>query len=216
MIRASIRRPVAVTMAYGAVALMGIAAWRNIPIEMLPDTQLPQLNVTASWRGTSPETVEAFLTSPLEAAVQQVRGVQKVTSTSREGSAQIQIEFQRGTDMDFARLDLSERLSVLEEQLPYGVEPVQVQPYVPREFAEQNRPFLSYTLTGPYTLEALRQYAEDVLKPELAQVDGVADVQVQGGRERLLEIQLDEDKIAALGLDPSTVRRQVGSRRLRS
>ncbi len=167
--------------------------------------------MTATWRGTSPETVEAFLTSPLEATVQQVRGVQKVTSTSSEGTSTIRVEFGRDTDMDFARLDLSERLSVLEEDLPYGVDPVQVQPYVPREFAEQNRPFLSYTLTGPYTLEALRQYADDVLKPELAQVEGVADVRVQGGRDRLLEIQLDEEKIGALGLDPSTVRQAIAS-----
>jgi len=196
-------------MAYSAVALMGIAAWRNIPIESLPDTQLPQLTVTATWRGTSPETVEAFLTSPLEATVQQVRGVRKVTSTSSEGQCTIQVQFSRDTDMDFARLDLSERLSMLEEDLPYGVDPIRVQPYVPREFQDQSRPFLSYTLTGPYTVEALRQYAVDVLAPELEQVDGVAQVDVQGGRNRLLEIRLDREKISALGLTPSVVSQAI-------
>jgi hypothetical protein len=73
MIRLSIRRPVAVSMAYLAVALLGVAAWRNIPIELLPDTQLPRLHVTAQWQGASPETMEALVTAPLEAAVQQVR-----------------------------------------------------------------------------------------------------------------------------------------------
>ena len=61
MIRASIRRPVAVTMAYAAVAALGAFAWRNVPIELLPDTQLPRLTVTAQWPGSSPETTEAFL-----------------------------------------------------------------------------------------------------------------------------------------------------------
>ena len=58
MIRLSIRRPVAVAMTYAAVALLGVAAWRNIPIELLPDTELPRLTVTGRWRGASPETVE--------------------------------------------------------------------------------------------------------------------------------------------------------------
>jgi HAE1 family hydrophobic/amphiphilic exporter-1 len=78
MIRLSIRRPVAVAMTYTAVALLGLFSWQNIPIEFLPDTQLPRLTVRASWTGSSPETVEAFLTSPLEAAIQQVQGVDSI------------------------------------------------------------------------------------------------------------------------------------------
>src|SRR5690606_39172402 len=74
MIRFTIRRPVTVAMAYFAVALLGVAAWRNLPIEFLPDTRLPRLTIAATWRGASPETTEAFLTSPLEAVVQQEIG----------------------------------------------------------------------------------------------------------------------------------------------
>ena len=213
MIRMSLRRPVAVTMTYTVVALLGVAAWRNIPIEMLPETDLPRLTVQGSWRGASSETVEAFLTAPLEAVIQQVDGVEKIRSESFEdrgtGTAVITIEFQRDTDMDFARLDLSERIATLEQDLPPGVDRVNVQPYIPDEFEEQSRPFLSYTFTGPYTLEALRQHLEDVIQPEISQVDGVALVVVFGGRDRRLEIELDEDEIGALGLDPRTVRQAI-------
>ncbi|HSG08460.1 MAG TPA: efflux RND transporter permease subunit [Longimicrobiales bacterium] len=213
MIRLSIRRPVAVAMTYAAVALLGVAAWRNIPIELLPDTQLPRLTVTGRWRGASPETVEAFLTSPLEGAIQQVQGVEKIISESYEengtGTAQIQVEFARDTDMDFARLDLAERLSTLEEELPPGADRVVVEPYVPEEFQDQNRPFLQYTFTGPYTLEALRRHVDDVVVPDVGQVEGVGVVRVFGGRERRLEVQLDDQKIAALGLDPWTVRQRI-------
>ena len=122
MIRLSIRRPVAVAMTYLAVALLGIAAWQNIPIELYPDTQLPQLTVRGQWYGASPETIEAFLTSPIESTVQQVRGVEKITSESFEqqgrGVSEVTVEFNRDTEMDFARLDLSERLATLEEDLP--------------------------------------------------------------------------------------------------
>jgi len=209
MIRMSLRRPVAVAMTYTAVALLGVSAWQKIPIEMLPDTQLPQLTVTGTWRGASPETLEAFLTAPLEATIQQVQGVEKIVSESFEqqgmGTAEIRIEFDRDTDMDFARLDLSERLATLEEELPPGVDRVNVSQYVPEEFQQQSQPFLYYTFTGPYTREALRQHLEDVVQDELGQVGGVALVRVFGGRDRRLEINLDEEEIAALGLDAREV-----------
>ncbi|MGK7311956.1 MAG: efflux RND transporter permease subunit [Candidatus Longimicrobiales bacterium M2_2A_002] len=208
MIRLAIRRPVAVTMAYLAIALLGWAAWRNVPLELLPDTQLPQLSVQAQWPGSSPEAVEAFVTSPLEGAIQQIAGVEKITSTSQAGLANIQVEFDRETDMDFARLELSERLAGLRDELPPRVTP-RVIPYVPREFREQQRPFLEYTVTGPYTPEALRSHVQDVIRPEITQVDGVNDVEVHGGRDRLLEIELDTRKVEALGLPAQQVRQKI-------
>jgi HAE1 family hydrophobic/amphiphilic exporter-1 len=213
MIRFSIRRPVAVAMGYLALSLLGVASWVKMPVELLPETELPRLRVTASWRGAGPETTEAFLTSPIEAAVQQVRGVEKVESVSEErngaGMATVDVQFTRGTDMNFARLDLSERLAVLEEQLPQGAQTPQVQPYVPPEFARQRKPFLLYTITGPYTPEALRRHVDDHLAPDLRQVGGVADVRAWGGRDRVLEVELDETRILALALEPELVRTRV-------
>ena len=213
MIRFSIKRPVAVGMLYAALASLGVASWLNIPIELLPDTQLPRLTISATWRGASPETTEAFLTSPLEAAVQQVRGVEKVTSTSEErngsGQATIDVEFGREVDMDFARLELSERLAALEEELPEGASRPLVQQYVPQEFAEESKVFLRYTITGPYTTEALRQHVEDEIAPDLRQLPGVANVSAFGGRARMLEIELDEGKVLALGLNPEAVRTRI-------
>jgi hydrophobic/amphiphilic exporter-1 (mainly G- bacteria), HAE1 family len=213
MIRLAIRRPVAIAMAYIAVALLGVAAWRNIPIEHLPDTTLPRLHVSAAWPGASPEATEAFVTSPLEAAIQQVRGVERVTSTSDHrngrGFASIQIEFVRGTPMEFARLDLSERIVALERELPRDVQGPWVQAYVPPELRDRERPFLQYTITGPYTVEALRAHVDDVIAPELRRLDGVADVSVEGGRRRLLEVELDENRVRALGLELERVRRAI-------
>ncbi|HEY0020325.1 MAG TPA: efflux RND transporter permease subunit [Longimicrobium sp.] len=209
MIRFSIRRPVAVAMLYAALGLLGVASWLNVPVELLPETELPRLRITATWPGASPEVTEAFLTSPIEAAVQQVRGVEKVTSTSQEGQGQVEVEFGREVDMDFARLELSEKLAALDESLPEGAMRPTVEPYVPEEFESQSRPFLRYTLTGPLTTEALRQVLNETVAPELRQVDGVADVQGWGGRDRVLEVALDERRILALGLTPDVVRQRV-------
>ncbi len=211
MVKLSIRRPVAVAMTYMAFTLLGVFAWRNIPIELLPETQLPRLTVTASWPGTSPETVEAFLTSPLESTISQSQGVEKIISDSREGTTSIQVEFSRDVDMDFVRLDLSERLSALEDDLPPEVRAVTVTPYVPDEFQDQNRPFLLYTFTGPYTLEALHKHLEDVVVPDLNQIEGVAVARASGGRERRLEIRVDDEKARSLGLDPVRVSAAIGA-----
>ncbi len=213
MIRLSIRRPVAVTMIYAVVAVLGVAAWRNIPIELLPNTDLPQLTVEARWRGASPEVTEAFLTAPLEAAIQQLRGVERIRSRSNQvngfGTATITVEFDRDTDMDFTRLELSERLIVLDEDLPAEASTPTVQLYVPEEFRDQTREFLSYTVTGPYTMEALRTHLDDVIKADLLQVEGVADVVSRGGRRRVLQIELDQNRIRSFGLDINRVRQQI-------
>jgi HAE1 family hydrophobic/amphiphilic exporter-1 len=213
MVSFSIRRPVAVAMVYTAVSLLGVLAWKNLPIELLPDTELPRLTVRANWRGASPETVEAFLTSPLEAEIQQVRGVEKITSASFEqsglGQSSIEVQFERDTDMEFARLELSERLAALEDKLPAGTNGPFVQQYVPEAFSRQQRTFLSYTVTGPFTLEALRALIDEKIAPEIRQVSGVANVDAYGGRKRLLELELDEGKVRALGLNLSEVDRRV-------
>ena len=213
MIRLAVKRPVAVSMFYVAVALLGVVAWRNIPIELLPDTELPQLTVEAFWRGASPEATEAFLTAPLEAAIQQVRGVDKISSTSEEqqgqGVARITVEFERDVDMDFVRLELSERLAVLEDELPVGVVGPNVSPYVPQEFEDQYRPFLEYTITAPFTLEAIRAHLDDIVGPEILQVEGVATIDIRGGRDRLLELEFDQDALRSLGLSPLTIRQRV-------
>lgn len=210
MIRASLRRPVAIAMGYFSVALLGVAAFRNIPIELFPDTRLPRLTVNASWPGTSPETMEAFVTSPIEAAIQLVPGTEKVVSVSSEGNASISVFFARDTDMDFARLYLSERMSALEEnELPPGLTRIAVRPYVPPEVARQQVPFLSYTFTGVHTLEFLRYYLGDQVVPELQRIEGVALVEVQGGQDRLLEVVLDKRLMAAFNLNPYAVSQRL-------
>jgi hydrophobic/amphiphilic exporter-1 (mainly G- bacteria), HAE1 family len=200
MVGSLIRRPIAVSMAYAAVAALGFTAVPNIPIELLPDTSLPRLAVNAHWPGVSPEVTEAFLTAPLEAAIRQVRGVERIVSTSREGRASIEVHFGRKTEMDFARLELTERLASLETELPVGARPPVVQMYVPDEFREQQEAVLSFTVSGPYLLEYLREYVEDHVVPALYQLEGVGAITVDGGRARVLEVELDDTRLQALRL----------------
>ncbi|MHC4107163.1 MAG: efflux RND transporter permease subunit [Planctomycetota bacterium] len=204
MIRLSINRPTTVAMVYVAIAAVGVASFLDIPVELLPDVDYPQLSVNTTWAGASPEVVEAFLTAPLEAAAQQVRGVQKIESESREGRSEITVEFARGSDMDFARLELGERIQSIREDLPPDARP-QVELYVPREFQQGERWDMSYTLAGSYTFERLRRYAEDELQPQLVGLEGIAEVVVWGGEDREIRIELDRGRMEAYGIRPYDV-----------
>ena len=214
MIDLAIRRPVATAALYIGLVALGAWSFRLIPVELLPDVDYPRLTVTATWGGASPEALEAFVTAPLEAAAQQVRGVRKITSTSSADSrgtgstAQIDVEFERDVRMDFARLDLAERVSALRDELPPAVF-TQVQPYVPREFSDEEQPFLSWQVRGPYTFGRLAQVAEEQIQPALAAVDGVASVTVRGQEERIVSVELDRDRLDAVGVRPAQVEARI-------
>ncbi len=214
MIDLSINRPVATAAIYVALVALGAYSFRLIPVELLPDVEYPRLTINASWGGASPEAMEAFVTSPLESAAQQVRGVRKITSTSSSddrgtgSTSEIDVEFERTVRMDFARLDLSERISALRDELPPGVLP-QVQPYVPREFSDEEQAFLSYQIRGPYTFGRLAELAEDEIQPALAAVDGVAGVTIRGDEQREVSIELDGERLESLGIRPAEVEARV-------
>lgn len=215
LIGASIRRPVALTTAYFTLAVLGAFSGRNLPLELVPDADLPRLVVSGVWPGASPETVEAFLTSPLEATIQQAKGVETLTSTSSAsqgtGRAEVQVRFGRDVDMNVARLDLSERIAALQGNLPSGAGQIRVQPYVPAALSEPARGFLTYQVAGPYTAEALRAHVDQVVVPALAEIDGVGFLNVYGGRRRLLQVRVDPVLARSLGLTPPLLERRIGA-----
>lgn len=214
MIDLSIRRPVATAAIYVALMALGAYSFSFIPVGLLPDVEYPQLSITASWSGASPEAMEAFVTAPLEGAAQQVRGVRKISSTSRTqrrgtgSSAEITLKFERETRMDFARLELGERINSLRDELPVGVRP-QVSEYTPPDLAEEDQRFLSYQMRGSYTEARLAEIAEEEVEPTVAAIDGVSDVVVYGTREREISIELDREKLESLGLRPADIRNRI-------
>lgn len=198
----------AVTTACIAIGILGVAALRNVPLELVPEVALPQLTVEARWPGASPEAVEAFITSPLERIVQQIPGVERIASVSETGVATIEVMFRRRTNMDLTRLELAERLRTARRNLPDGVSPG-ITPYVPLAIRNLQRPFLEYTVTGPHAPEALRAHVRAVLEPALLQVAGVRAVQVHGGRDGVLLVTLEPERLQALGLDRLAVLQRI-------
>jgi hydrophobic/amphiphilic exporter-1 (mainly G- bacteria), HAE1 family len=200
MIRAAIRRPTAVGMVLGALSLLGGMAWVSLPLEILPETRLPRMTLEVEWPGSAPESMEALVTSPLEAAVRGARGVTRIASTTVEGRALLEVEFSPRTASEVARLELSERVAALDDVLPPGVLPVRIRPFVPPEFErEATRPFLLYLLSGSVGTEGLTHFAEGTIRPALLGIPGVVAVEVHGARHRLLQIELGRDLPAHWG-----------------
>ncbi|MFC1513768.1 efflux RND transporter permease subunit [candidate division KSB1 bacterium] len=213
LIRSCTRRPVAVAMLYMVIVSLGIYFLIKLPLEQLPADNVPQMSVSAVWTNTSAETVEAFVTSPIEGVCRTVKGVTEVSSTSNEGSSNVSLTMLKDTDMDFAMLELKEKLSVLKADLPSDVPLPQVRMYVPSNFRRQfTRPEpLRYTLTGSYTLEWIREYALENIRTPLVSLEGVGDVDIRGGQDPVLKIEVDPIKSEMYNIQEGAVSSVISS-----
>ena len=133
-------------MAYLVILATGLVSFLRLPLELMPGVEFPQLSVNTSWYNSSPEAVEAFVTSPIEAVCNTITGVRKVSSTSQESNSSVTVEFNRNIDMDFAAFELNEKLSLIRQSLPYGTTSPKIQKYVPKKFETGH--FLTYHLSG--------------------------------------------------------------------
>ena len=195
----SIRRPVATTMFYVAVAVLGIVSFVRLPIDLLPDIAFPTLSVWTNYRGAGPTEVERYVTDPIEEQLGRVPGVRRVTSTSREGQSLVRLQFGWGTDMEFAALHVREQLEDLRNSLPETADRPDILTSDPT-----SDPILTVAVTGE-GLEPLAQLSETVLKRRLEQLDGVSLAAVTGAPERELRVVVDPDRLQAHGLSLSDI-----------
>jgi HAE1 family hydrophobic/amphiphilic exporter-1 len=193
IVKFSITRPVTVTMFMVAAVIFGYVAFDRLPINLLPDISYPTLTIRTEYEGTAPGEVENLISKPVEEAVGIISGVIRTSSVSRPGMSDVVMEFDWDTNMDFASLEVREKLDML--TLPLGADP----PLLLR-FDPSLDPILRIALAGDESLIALRLFAEERIKQELEPLDGVASVQVSGGLEEEIQINVNEGRLAALGI----------------
>ena len=208
----SVRRPVAIAMMYCALALMAYAAWINLPVDVVPTGEFPQVVVSTTWSGASPESIQTEITSPIESVAITIPGVHKVSSVSRRGASQVTIEFNEDANIGLARFELSDRLSLLQPDLPVEAEAPQVSNDLPYEFAEfGNSTFFEFSLRAPRTLNELRQLAKDEIAGELAAVNGASEVNVIGGQDPHLRVTLDKERLDLYGITTQQVQQAIAA-----
>lgn len=203
MIAWAARRPAVVWAATAAMLLAGGVALARLPLATRPTVELPRLEIDAEWPGASAELVEAYVTAPVEAATQTVRGVRKISSSSEEGRAELTVDLERHADVQLTRLAILERLELVRAQLPPGSTAPRVGNYVPEELAEQ--PLVRYTLAGPYTAGTLARLGEGRLLPRIRAVAGVAEARVSGGALIGVAVAYDAARLRRLGVAPDAL-----------
>jgi HAE1 family hydrophobic/amphiphilic exporter-1 len=198
-----VERPIATVMLFLAVAFLGVYSFLNIPLELAPKEDFPQITIQTAWSDVPPEIIQTQVTAPLEEVASTVKGIKKIESSSSIGMSSIVCEFTEKTNMEFARLELMERIARIRDELPYAANRPQIIPYIPEDF--RTAEFLHYTISGDYSLQELREMLKEKLEYGLGSVKGVAGVEVLGGSDPEIRITLDRDKIQTLDIHPYQV-----------
>ncbi len=187
----AIEKPITTTMIFLVIIVFSVYAILHIPVSLMPNISYPQLSVVASWSQVSPEEVEAKITSPIESIGSLISGVTEISSTSYPGYAQVKFQFDRKTNINFAKFELNEKLQLLSDKFPPNVVP-KIREYVPREFRDKD--FLSYGIAGPYNLEEIEKFIDRHLKYKILSLEGVSGISIDGTRQRVIKILLDSNK----------------------
>jgi len=204
--RMAVDRPVTMYMFYIAVILLGVVSLRELSVDLLPDISYPRLSVITNYPGVAPEEVETLITAPLESAVSRIPGLRRVESVSKEGVSFLTLEFDWGTNMDFTMLHAREQLDNAKDRFPEDAESPTIVPLDP-----QSRPIMTLALTGDRSLLELKEFAEELVKPRLEQIEGIGSAETTGGVEREIQVEADPRKLALYGLKVEDVAARVSS-----
>ncbi len=191
----AIKRPVFTVMVTVAMIVLGLVGFTRLGSDLFPDVSFPVVTVTVPYPGASPAEVESLVSKPIEDSVIGINGIDRVRTFSREGAATVVVLFNLGVDIVQAATEVRERVSQVRYKLPSETK----EPLINR-LDVSAAPILTYTLRGAGSLAELRDYADDVIRPALEQVSGVAAVDIKGGAEREVRVLLDRPKLDALGV----------------
>ena len=198
--RIAIERPVTMFMISMVIILLGGISLTRLPVDLMPDTQMPTITVRVNYTGVGPLEMEELVTRPIEQAVSAVAGLDRVDSTSSEGSANVRLNFAWGTDLSEAADEVRTRLDRVRGRMPEDADPPTV-----FKFDSNAMPIMGIGVQGDFDPVTLREIAQNDLSPRLERVAGVAAVTINGGLRRQIHVDLSREKIQALNLAPDRV-----------
>ncbi|MFC4168480.1 efflux RND transporter permease subunit [Teichococcus aestuarii] len=203
-----IRRPVMTGLLAVAAIIAGIVAYLQLPVAAVPRVDFPVISVSASLPGASPETMANSVALPLEREFSTIAGIDQMSSTSGQGTTQITLQFVLGRDIDAAALDVQSALSRAQRRLPAEMT-------TPPSFRKSNpadAPVVLLNLRGgDVPLYRLNEVAAVLISPALSRIPGVAQVITYGEQKYAVRVQLDPDRVAALGLGFDEAQRAIAA-----
>jgi HAE1 family hydrophobic/amphiphilic exporter-1 len=198
----TVKRPVTTFMIFLAVVFFGLFSLRELSVDLLPNISYPRLSVVTQYPGVAPEEIEALITRQLEAGVSRIPGLRRVESISKEGFSYMMLEFAWGSDMDFAMLHTREKLDSV--RLPEDVEDPNIIPLDP-----QSKPIIVLSVSGEGSLLEMKEFAEELIKPRLEQIDGIGSAEIAGGVEREIQVDVNPQLLALYGLTIQQISQRI-------
>ncbi len=191
----SVHRPRFTMMAVLIVVILGAVSLSRLPVDLMPDVSYPTLHVSASYANASPEEIEELVTRPIEEAMSAVPGVEEVSSESSEGSSSVRVSFSWGTDLDAAANDVRDRLDRVISRLPEDMDRPNLMKFDP-----SSMPVLIMGASSNLDSMQMRRIIDEQIKYRIERVPGVAALDVMGGLEREIQVNLYADKVKALDI----------------
>ncbi|HTO94319.1 MAG TPA: efflux RND transporter permease subunit [Bacteroidota bacterium] len=202
----SIERPVFATMMILALIVLGVFSYSKLNVDMFPDVDIPYVTVTTVLRGAGPEQIESDVTRKIEDAVNSIAGVEHIQSTSQEGLSIVVIQFRLEVDGKTAAQEVREKVSAARANLPTEID----DPVITR-FDPASLPIMTLTLSGSRSGRDITTYAKDVVKKRLENVPGVGSVDLVGGDEREIQIDVDAARMEACNLSITDIAQSVAA-----
>ena len=202
----AVSKPTTVLIIFVILAALGIYSTAQLPVDLLPDMELPMIAVSCSYTNAGPEEVERSVTRTLESVLSSITGLKTMTSTSSTGSSMILLELNYGTNLDEATNEIRDQLDLVKNFMPEEAGSPLIIKMDPSML-----PIMNFVLSGNRTAEELRLYAEDIVQPRLEQIDGVASVQISGGREKAIVVDIPRDRLEAYSLTITQIAQMIGA-----
>jgi HAE1 family hydrophobic/amphiphilic exporter-1/multidrug efflux pump len=197
-----IRRPIATSLLMGGILLLGLVVFPLLPVAPLPQVDFPTITVTAQLPGASPETMASSVATPLEYQFAEIAGLSQMTSTNVLGTTQITLQFELDRSIDAAAQDVQTAIDAASGQLPKNL------PTAPfyRKVNPADAPIVLLSVHSEVLpLTVVDDYAENVIAQQISAIPGVAQVAIGGQQKPAVRVQIDPDKLAALGLQMEDV-----------
>ena len=204
-----VRQPVLTAMVFMAILVLGVVSYTRLPVDLMPEMENPSISVSTTWLGASTTDVENKVTRVIEKQLATVSDLSELTSRTREGLSSVTCLFEWGTDLNEAANDIRDKLEFAKRQLPKDAD----NPIV-LKFNSSSMPVIFFGATAKESWEGLYNLIDREVGDRLKRVNGVGAVQVFGGLERQINIDLDPIKLAGYGLTVGAVQRVIAAENL--
>ena len=205
----AIDKPVTTLLIFVAVIVLGLYAFRQLPIDQFPEMDPPYITVMTTYPGASASEVETNVTRLVENSLNSVDHLKEMTSTSRDNMSMVMLELEWGTDIDEVMNDVRSFVDMLKDALPSGC----ANPYL-FKFSSSAMPIIEYAVTAKESYSGLEKILNDDVVPQLNRVDGIGNISVMGAPDRYVYVDIDQNKLDAFGIPLETVSSAITSNNL--